>query len=112
MSLDRSIRWRGLDPATLEHCHVISTPRDTRIRGTIITVTTTIVIFTLKIFDVVWVMTQVGPVGASETMGTQLYKTAFRGFDLGDRSAMAVVLFLICLAFSLLNQRALRQEVG
>nr|WP_314257740.1 putative glycolipid-binding domain-containing protein [uncultured Devosia sp.] len=37
MSLDRSIRWRGLDPASLEHCHVISTERDTRIRGTIIT---------------------------------------------------------------------------
>lgn len=37
MSLDRSIRWRGLDPVTLEHCHVISTERDTRIRGTIIT---------------------------------------------------------------------------
>lgn len=39
MSLDRSIRWRGLDPVSLEHCHVISTARDTRIRGTIITPT-------------------------------------------------------------------------
>ncbi|MCR6671812.1 putative glycolipid-binding domain-containing protein [Devosia ginsengisoli] len=37
MSLDRTIRWRGLDPVSLEHCHVISTERDTRIRGTIIT---------------------------------------------------------------------------
>lgn len=37
MSLDRSIRWRGLDPVTMEHCHIISTERDTRIRGTIIT---------------------------------------------------------------------------
>ena len=37
MSLDRTIRWRGLDPVTLEHCHVISTPRDTRIRGAIVT---------------------------------------------------------------------------
>jgi len=37
MSLDKTIRWRGLDPVTLEHCHVISTARDTRIRGTIIT---------------------------------------------------------------------------
>ena len=37
MSLDRTIRWRGLDPVTLEHCHVISTARDTRIRGTIVT---------------------------------------------------------------------------
>ena len=35
--LDRSIRWRGLDPVTIEHCHVISTDRDTRIRGTVIT---------------------------------------------------------------------------
>jgi hypothetical protein len=39
MSLDRSVRWRGLDPATTEHCHVISTERDTRIRGAIITPT-------------------------------------------------------------------------
>jgi len=39
MSLDKTIRWRGLDPVTLEHCHVISTARDTRIRGTIITPT-------------------------------------------------------------------------
>lgn len=37
MSLDRTIRWRGLDPVTLEHCHVISTERDSRIRGTVIT---------------------------------------------------------------------------
>ena len=37
MSLDRTIRWRGLDPASLEHCHVISTERDTRIRGAIVT---------------------------------------------------------------------------
>src|SRR5215217_2445466 len=37
MSLDRSIRWRGLDPASIEHSHVISTPRDTRIRGAIVT---------------------------------------------------------------------------
>jgi hypothetical protein len=39
MSLDRTVRWRGLDPASIEHCHVISTPRDTRIRGTIVTPT-------------------------------------------------------------------------
>lgn len=37
MSLDRFVRWRGLDAARLEHCHVISTARDTRIRSTLIT---------------------------------------------------------------------------
>ncbi|MHA6690785.1 putative glycolipid-binding domain-containing protein [Devosia sp. A449] len=37
MSLDRSVRWRGLAPASLEHCHIIATARDTRIRSTLIT---------------------------------------------------------------------------
>jgi hypothetical protein len=37
MSLDRSVRWRGLDPVTLEHCHIIASARDTRIRSALIT---------------------------------------------------------------------------
>ena len=36
MTLDQSYRWRGLDLATTEHCHVIANGRDTRIRGAII----------------------------------------------------------------------------
>ena len=36
MTLNRSIRWRGLDLATIEHCHVIANGRDTRIRGAVI----------------------------------------------------------------------------
>ena len=36
MILNRSCRWRGLDPETIEHCHVTANGRDTRIRGTII----------------------------------------------------------------------------
>jgi hypothetical protein len=36
LTLNQSYRWRGLDLATLEHCHVIANGRDTRIRGTII----------------------------------------------------------------------------
>ncbi|MEO9299243.1 putative glycolipid-binding domain-containing protein [Devosia alba] len=37
MSLDRSFRWRALDPEGLEHCHVTTTSKDTRVRGAIIT---------------------------------------------------------------------------
>lgn len=36
MTLNRSIRWRGLDLKTLEHAHVTANGRDTRIRGAII----------------------------------------------------------------------------
>ncbi|WP_332686830.1 putative glycolipid-binding domain-containing protein [Devosia sp.] len=37
MSLDRTISWRGLDPLTLEHCHIVASGRDTRIRSAIVT---------------------------------------------------------------------------
>lgn len=36
MTLNRSVRWRGLDLDTIEHAHVIANGRDTRIRGAII----------------------------------------------------------------------------
>jgi len=36
LNLNRSIRWRGLDLETLEHCHIVANGRDTRIRGAII----------------------------------------------------------------------------
>lgn len=36
MTMNRSIRWQGLELKSLEHCHVTRTDRDTRIRGTVI----------------------------------------------------------------------------
>ncbi|PXA92909.1 transcriptional regulator [Nostoc sp. 3335mG] len=36
VSLNQSYRWRGLDLATIEHCHVLANDRDTRIRGAIV----------------------------------------------------------------------------
>jgi len=35
--IDQAIRWRGLDPVSLEHCQIVSTPFDRHVRGTIIT---------------------------------------------------------------------------
>ncbi len=53
------------------------------IRGSIITVSTTVVIFTLKIFDVVWVMT--GGQFGTHVIATQFYRQYFtnRNFGLG-----------------------------
>ncbi len=36
MTLNRSIRWQGLDLKTIEHAQVVANGRDTRIRGAII----------------------------------------------------------------------------
>ena len=63
------------------------------------------VLGSLQIFDLIWVMTRGGPVSASETMVTYLYRFGFQRFAIGYGSAAAVVLFLLCLGFSLIYQR-------
>ncbi|MBV9132160.1 MAG: sugar ABC transporter permease [Chloroflexi bacterium] len=68
------------------------------------------VIGSLQYFDLIWVMSTGGPVGASETMVTYLYKFGLQRLALGYGSAVATVLFVLCLAFSLLYQRTLMRE--
>jgi raffinose/stachyose/melibiose transport system permease protein len=63
------------------------------------------VLGSLQFFDLVWVMTTGGPVSASDTMATYLYKFGFQRFQLGYGSAIAVIIFLICFSFSLIYQR-------
>jgi raffinose/stachyose/melibiose transport system permease protein len=64
----------------------------------------------LQIFDLVWVTTTGGPVSASDTMATYLYKYGFQRFQLGYGSAIAVIMILICFAFSLVYQRAIMRR--
>lgn len=49
----------------------------------------------LKSFDIVWVMTGGGPYGKSETLAVLIYKEAFRNYDFGYSSTIAVALFVI-----------------
>jgi raffinose/stachyose/melibiose transport system permease protein len=71
------------------------------------------VLGSLQIFDLIWVMTTGGPVNASQTMVTYLYNFGFRNFAIGYGSAAAVILFLICLTFSLIYQRqVMRRDYG
>ncbi len=53
----------------------------------------------MKIFDLVWITTQGGPLWATETVSTYVYKRAFEWttFDLGYPSTMATVWFVIVL---------------
>jgi raffinose/stachyose/melibiose transport system permease protein len=67
------------------------------------------VVGSLQQFILVWVMTKGGPVNASETMATYMYRFGFVRFWLGYGCAVAIVMFLICLIFSLIYQRMSRQ---
>jgi len=78
------------------------------IMGTIITVTTTIVIFTLKIFDVVWVMT--GGQFGSEVIATQFYRQSFINRNSGYGSAIAIVLLVAVIPVIIYNLRQVREE--
>ncbi|GAB4515247.1 MAG: sugar ABC transporter permease [Anaerolineae bacterium] len=61
-------------------------------------------------FVLVWVLTQGGPVNASELIATYLYKFGLTRFALGYGSAVAVVLFAITLVFSLGYQRLIMKQ--
>jgi alpha-glucoside transport system permease protein len=76
--------------------------------GTIITVTTTIIIFTLKIFDVVWVMT--GGQYGTDVIATQFYRQSFINRNSGFGSAIAIVLLLAVIPVMIYNLRQLREQ--
>jgi len=67
------------------------------------------VLGSIQQFILVWIMTRGGPVNASETMATYMYRFGFVRFQLGYGSAVAIYMFLLCLIFSLIYQRLTRQ---
>jgi raffinose/stachyose/melibiose transport system permease protein len=67
------------------------------------------VLGSIQQFILIWIMTKGGPVNASETLSTYMYRFGFVRFQLGYGSAVAIYMFLICLIFSLVYQRLTRQ---
>ncbi len=67
------------------------------------------VLGSLQQFIVVWIMTKGGPVNASETLSTYMYRFGFVRFQLGYGSAVALYMFLICLIFTVIYRRLTRQ---
>jgi alpha-glucoside transport system permease protein len=80
------------------------------IKGTIITVVTTIVIAVLKIFDIIQTMGKGGSFGTS-TMANEMYEQAFPQDNEGLGAAWAILLFLAVapvIYVNSRNQRAMR----
>jgi len=78
------------------------------IQGTLISVWTTIVIFTLKIFDVVWVMT--GGQFGTHVIATQFYRQSFTNQNSGYGSAIAIVLLLAVIPVMYYNLKQFREQ--
>lgn len=73
------------------------------IMPTIALVSTISAISAMKVFAEIYVMTKGGPLNSSKTIVYYIYERAFENLDLGYASAMAVVLLIIVMAFSLVN---------
>lgn len=58
------------------------------------------------------VVTQGGPGTATQIVSLLVYRTAFEFLNMGNAAAMSVVLFVLTLAFSLLQFRLFREEEG
>jgi ABC-type sugar transport system permease subunit len=64
------------------------------------------VIYSFQVFDTIYVLTNGGPGSATEVLGTYAYKTAFGpARDQGYGAALGVVIFLLTLAFTVVQWR-------
>jgi raffinose/stachyose/melibiose transport system permease protein len=64
----------------------------------------------LQQFGIIWVMTKGGPVNASDVMSTYMYRYSFVRFQLGYGSAVAIVMLIISLFFSIIYLRFVREQ--
>ena len=80
----------------------LSTTGRWRIRRVIITVRA------LASFDIVKVLTDGGPITATQVLSHLLYQEAFQFFDTGYASAVAVVFFALVLLLALLQMKVER----
>ena len=78
------------------------------IRGSIITVSTTIAIVTLKIFDIVYVTT--GGRFNDDVVANRMFHEIFQFFDDGRGAALATLLFVAVLPVMYINLRNFRRQ--
>lgn len=57
-------------------------------------------IYNIRNFSMVWVMTKGGPGVSSSTLPVMIYRTAFIDFNVGFASALSMLLFVVLLVFS------------
>lgn len=72
------------------------------IANTTNTVVLVVFINTVRVFDVVFIMTAGGPAGATEVLGTQVYRQTFQNLNIGYGSAIAMLIVVVVLTVTVL----------
>lgn len=68
-------------------------------------------VYTVKVFDVIMVVTRGGPANASQTLTTWSYQLSFQQFEFGQGAAVGNVLIVVTTLFGLLYLRSARQNL-
>jgi raffinose/stachyose/melibiose transport system permease protein len=96
--IDGATRWQEFRYITLPG-----------IRPTIVFMLLMVSIWSFLVFDYIWILTQGGPAGASDVLGTLVYKQAFMRFEAGYASAIGLTMSflagLIIILFQVLRRR-------
>ncbi|HZC35817.1 MAG TPA: sugar ABC transporter permease [Chthoniobacterales bacterium] len=66
-------------------------------------------IYTVKVFDLVWIITGGGPANSTHLLSTYAYQTGFSVFNFGQAAAIATVMVLLIVSLNLL-QLALQRK--
>jgi multiple sugar transport system permease protein len=78
----------------------------------VITIVLTLgLIYTVKVFDVIMVLTGGGPANATQTLTTFSYSLSFQDLSFGQGAAVGTVLMVVALAFALVYLRSARASL-
>lgn len=80
------------------------------LRPTLLFVTVVNTLNALTAFDFAFILTGGGPVNATNTVVLYMYDTAFNFLRMGRATAMAVILFLVIFALTMVQLRLLREK--
>lgn len=113
-----SAALKNLPPELLEAARLDGAPERTifwriilpMLRLPVSVVTLTMVIWVLKIFDIIYIMTQGGPRGSSRVMAYTMYVETFQGGRAGYGSAVATLLLVLMVPIMIANVRRFRAE--
>ncbi len=75
------------------------------IRPTVMVLALFVTIWSLRRFDLIWLLTQGGPIGATNTLVIELYRRAFVYRDLGSAAAVGMVGLTIALMITVVYYR-------
>ena len=82
------------------------------LRSTLLAVACLVTIYTMRAFDLIFAMTQGGPLDSSNVLPLLSYQFSFQQFQFGMGAAIGTFAFFICFAVALLYVRTLGKEAA